>query len=87
MAEVLRARREAATAKAESHPSLVHLRTMNCDPAVAREFELLRAENKKLQQEAAKLREQLVANKFEVRSQVGVRCRIRTACDWGFTGE
>lgn len=73
MATVLKARREAAEAKLEMNPSIVELRKMHCDPAIAREFELLKAENKKLQQEASRLREQDVANKFEVRSQVYFR--------------
>jgi hypothetical protein len=75
MATVLKARREAAEAKVEAHPSIIELRKMHCDPAIAREFELLKAENKKLQQEASKLRETEVAHKFEVRSQV--RCLLR----------
>lgn len=70
MATVLRARREAAEAKAEAHPSIVELRKMHCDPAIAREFELLKAENKKLQQEASRLRELDIGGKFEVRTTV-----------------
>lgn len=70
MATVLKARKEAAEAKVDSHPSIIELRKMHCDPAIAREFELLKAENKKLQQEASRLRELDMGNKFEVRAPV-----------------
>ena len=78
MATVLRARREAAEAKAEAHPSIIELRKMHCDPAIAREFELLKAENTKLQQEASRLRELDIGGNFEVRTTV--RCLFPYPC-------
>jgi hypothetical protein len=70
MATVLKARREAAEAKVEAHPSIIELKKMHCDPAIAREFTLLKMENKKLQEEVSRLRGEHVANNFEVRAAV-----------------
>jgi hypothetical protein len=59
-----------AEAAAASQPHVLHLRTLHTDPAVAKEFLMLRDDNRKLQKENVALRSQVEALEFKVGDQV-----------------
>ncbi|KAG2442105.1 hypothetical protein HYH02_009594 [Chlamydomonas schloesseri] len=77
--EALELRRELAAAAAAAEPSVVQLKQLMLDPAVAREFARLRAELEAAQAELATAREELTAVTFTQESKVGrqlmAKCR------------
>ncbi|PNH05275.1 FKBP12-interacting protein, partial [Tetrabaena socialis] len=77
--EALELRRELAATSAASDPSVVQLKQLMLDPAVAREFGRLRGELEAAQAELATAREELTAVTFTQESKVGrqlmAKCR------------
>jgi hypothetical protein len=65
MVELTDVRRQLAEAAAAAQPNTLHLAAMHCDPAVAKEFELLRGENSKLNQENSSLRSTIAALQYK----------------------
>ncbi|GIM05202.1 hypothetical protein Vretimale_9641, partial [Volvox reticuliferus] len=77
--EALELRRELASAASAADPSVVQLKQLMLDPAVAREFSRLRSELEAAQAELATAREELAAVTFTQESKVGrqlmAKCR------------
>ncbi|GIL53487.1 hypothetical protein Vafri_9057 [Volvox africanus] len=77
--EALELRRELASAASAADPSVVQLKQLMLDPAVAREFARLRSELEAAQAELATAREELAAVTFTQESKVGrqlmAKCR------------
>ncbi|EFJ47158.1 hypothetical protein VOLCADRAFT_105213 [Volvox carteri f. nagariensis] len=77
--EALELRRELAAAASAADPSVVQLKQLMLDPAVAREFARLRSELEGAQAELATAREELAAVTFTQESKVGrqlmAKCR------------
>eukprot|EP00892_Ulva_mutabilis_P009161 jgi/Ulvmu1/6617/UM003_0254.1 len=63
--EVLELRRRLADSVVATQPAAIHLTSMHCDPAIAREFEYLKSENAKLIQSNSQLRGNLAGAQFK----------------------
>lgn len=62
---------------AATQPAAIHLTTMHCDPAIAREFEYLKSENTKLNQTNSQLRSNVAAVHFKPTDDV---CLLPMPC-------
>ena len=78
-AEILTYQDRIASAEAAAQPNVVHLRTLHADPAVAREFALLRDDNRRLQTENAGLKSELEALQFKVGEVVRIHLSFASA--------
>lgn len=70
--EVVELRQRLADAMAASQPAAIHLTSLHCDPAIAREFEYLKSENVKLNQANSQLRSSVAAVQFKPTDDVRI---------------
>ena len=69
-ADILSFKGNLAEAQVASQPDVMHLRTLNTDPAVAKEFSMIRDDNRRLQKENVSLKSQIDSLQFKPTDQV-----------------